>query len=553
MKQRLQLESEVTARQFAFFRVVFGIYLSWHFASLIPYAGEIFSREGIMGNGAANPFHGKWPNPFFIWGSPLAVQASLAAGVAASLCLLIGRWVRGCALLLWFLHSCLFTANPLTANPSLGYVGLLLLLCAAVPGNARTLPGWIPRSAWILLAVGYSFSGALKLGSPSWADGSALQHLMHNPLARPGAARDLMLALPEEFLMLMTWATLALEVLFVPLAYWRRTRPYAWSAMLLMHLGIMATVDFADLSLGMVMAHLFTYQSAWPRQWEADWKRAGGVLSRVRRRVPAPGTAAFLLSGLVLCWVLPACSNKSPHNGIFPFSAMEKPPGRRSVERKLTPEGLRPQTMAPVARYTPSGDRADFPRHTARLRAGDVIAFHMSHAAARAQLRQGKIQKLPYELFRYGHVSIIVPDPAKPLREQQRADLKLLQVAMKQAVTATDSLDYLRDKPWVAYRPPTGSIDTGRLHEFARESVRKCSSPKSSYDFRATFGLGNGNLAPRSLSEVQDRYTCATLIVAALAYSGFDLHAEKRGGWLDVLTPRQVTDAWGSVRTRPTP
>ena len=256
-------DSSTSFRQFSIFRFIFGCYLTWHFAYLLPYAGELFSCDGILGAPGLNPYHGHWPNPFFKWGSPRVIQTSIALGVLASGLLAWGKAPRSCALVLWLLLSCLFTANPLTANPSLGYVGLLLLLCAIVPRKSTYLPSMILITAWVLLALGYSFSGILKLSSPSWIDGTAMHHLMTNPLARPGMVRDLMLWLPTDFLKIMTWSTLLLEILFVPLALFRRTRPYIWLALLLMHLGIMLTVDFADLSLGMVMIHLFTFQRNW--------------------------------------------------------------------------------------------------------------------------------------------------------------------------------------------------------------------------------------------------------------------------------------------------
>ena len=550
MKNLLSLESNVSMRQFSFFRFIFGLYLSWHFAALIPYAGEIFSGDGIMGAAGLNPFEGEWPNPFFIWKAPMFIQVSLALGVGASALIMLGKLRRSAALFLWFLHSCLYTANPLTANPSLGYVGMLLLLCAIAPHKFDNLPGWIPRTAWILLAVGYSFSGLLKLGSPSWLDGSALLHLMHNPLARPGLARDIMLSLPDGFLVVMTWGTLALEVLFVPLACFRCTRPYAWSAMFLMHLGIMMTVDFSDLSLGMIMVHLFTFQKSWINAWNSLWNQVANTVRGIMHRSPKSKAVHLLIAGIILSGFISACSNSAPHNGIFPFSAMEKPASERSVKRRLKHTGQRACKMSVLVQYNSNKDQADYSRSIAQLRVGDVIAFYMSHAEARDYLKRKKIQKLPYELFRYGHVSVIVPDPSKKLRGQSRTDYRLLQVAMKQAVTANDSLDYLKNTSWTAYRPPAGSIDIARLHAFCRESVRKCNSPEESYDLHATFGLGNGNLTPRSLDDVRDQYTCATLIVAALSYSGFDLYAEKRNGRLDVLTPRQVTDAWGVVRAK---
>lgn len=263
-----------TARVFGIFRIIFGAYLAWHFAALLPYAAELFGPAGIFSDAHPSPFHGSWPNPLFHcqW-SPLA-GVMIGVGVVASLLLSIGRLRRSSALYLWFLSSCLFTANPLIANPSLGYTGLLLLLCALIPlgeplvFKKAPIPAWkmpqmIPATAWVLLAVGYTFSGYMKLESPSWIDGSALQHVLENPLARPNLLRETLLSLPQPLLQALTWSTLLLELLFLPLVLFRKSRPWAWLAMVFMHLGIMTVIDFADLSHGMLMVYLFTYNPRW--------------------------------------------------------------------------------------------------------------------------------------------------------------------------------------------------------------------------------------------------------------------------------------------------
>jgi predicted DCC family thiol-disulfide oxidoreductase YuxK len=133
------------------------------------------------------------------------------------------------------------------------------------------MPESVFRAAWIVMAVGYTYSGLTKLASPSWLDGSALRHVLENPLARPGALRDLLLALPAPALGVLTWGTLALEIAFAPLSLAARARRWLWAAMLALHLGLIALVDFADLSLGMVMLHLFTFDPAWvPGRRRAD-------------------------------------------------------------------------------------------------------------------------------------------------------------------------------------------------------------------------------------------------------------------------------------------
>ncbi|MFC7339277.1 DCC1-like thiol-disulfide oxidoreductase family protein [Haloferula chungangensis] len=263
----------MSAWQFAIFRIVFGVYLLIHFLMLMPYSGELFGARGVIGDASLNPTSGLFPTPFACE-LPDAVCALLigvlvvAAGRFAG-----GVWRGWMAVVLWFGWSALFHRNNLIANPSIPYVGLLLMLCVLIPNGEPlsfgrkdkgwAMPLWTWRCAWILLAVGYTFSGWTKLSSPSWIDGSAMRYLLENPLARDGWMREVMLALPDGVLMALTWMTLLSELLFLPLAMWSKSRPWIWLMLVGMHLGIVAVVDFADLSLGMLMIHAFTFDPDW--------------------------------------------------------------------------------------------------------------------------------------------------------------------------------------------------------------------------------------------------------------------------------------------------
>jgi hypothetical protein len=61
----------------------------------------------------------------------------------------------------------------------------------------------------------------------------------------------------------MTWGALGLEILFLPMAIWRVTRPVAWSAMIGLHVGLMLVVASADLTVGMLLLHWFTLDPRW--------------------------------------------------------------------------------------------------------------------------------------------------------------------------------------------------------------------------------------------------------------------------------------------------
>lgn len=125
------------------------------------------------------------------------------------------------------------------------------------------MPIMVTGVTWTLLACGYTFSGLDKLSSPSWINGEAVGLLLDNPLAREGFLRDLMLEAPPAALKLLTWGALGAEIFFLPLCFWRGGRLVAWTALLLLHFGIMLTLSFADLSLGMIMVHLFIFDQRW--------------------------------------------------------------------------------------------------------------------------------------------------------------------------------------------------------------------------------------------------------------------------------------------------
>lgn len=267
--------NSISARQFAIFRVVLGTYLAIHFAQLIPYAAELFSNRGVLANARLNFTYGILPNLLEHWDSPALATAFLIVLCSLAVVFAAGMFRRTAAILLWWGWACLFNRNNLISNPSIPYIGGLLLLTVLVPtGEAVHLeranrswrfPATVYWTAWILMATGYSFSGWAKLSSPSWIDGSALLHILNNPLARCGCVRDFLLALPPAALQTATWSALAAELLFLPLSLWRQTRTVAWCALVATHCAILTVVNFTDLTVGMLMIHLFTYDPTWFR------------------------------------------------------------------------------------------------------------------------------------------------------------------------------------------------------------------------------------------------------------------------------------------------
>jgi predicted DCC family thiol-disulfide oxidoreductase YuxK len=274
------MKSGWTGGQYSLYRGIFGAYLFIHFVSLIPWGTEMFSNRGVLPEASASPMIYLFPNALTVLDSPAGVLAMLGAAALLSLFFLFGFYDRAAAFGLWYVWACLYGRNPLISNPGLPYVGWLLLAHLFIPPRpygswaARGRPdpggGWsLPQSifggAWILMSLGYSYSGYTKLISPSWLDGTALARVLENPLARPGFLRAAVLAMPDGLLRAGTWSALAFELGFAVFALFRPLRPWVWAAMLFMHLSLIVLIDFADLSFSMAVLHLFTFNPDWAR------------------------------------------------------------------------------------------------------------------------------------------------------------------------------------------------------------------------------------------------------------------------------------------------
>ncbi len=246
-------------------RVTLGSYIALHFAGLVPWAAEVFSNRGMLPDGSASPLLHAFPNVLAVCDAPSVAIGLVLAGAAAGVAVAAGKLDRAAAGLALFVSACLFGRNPLIANPAMPYIGLLLFAWAASPQRMDT-KAWSPailRALWISMAVGYSYSGVTKLAAPSWVDGQAFFYVLNNPLAHPGFLRELLLSAPPGALKALTWGTLGFEIVFAPLALSKRARPWLWAGMLGMHLGLLVLIDFADLSLGMVVLHICTFDPDW--------------------------------------------------------------------------------------------------------------------------------------------------------------------------------------------------------------------------------------------------------------------------------------------------
>lgn len=337
-----------TGGQYSLFRFLFGTYLFAHFAGLVPWGGELFSNRGVIPDGATSPLLHAFPNVLALSDAPAFVTALLVAAACLSVAFAAGIRDRPAALALWYVWACLLGRNPLISNPSIPFVGWLLIAHALLPAApygswaARgrpdpagrwLMPGPVFAASWILMAVTYSYSGISKLVSLSWQDGTALAYVLENPLARPGFLRGWLLSFPAGLLRAATWAALALELFFAPLALFRRLRPWLWASLLCLHMTLLVLIDFADLTLGMVMLHFFTFDPGWVRRDEA----ARGTVFFDGNCGLCHGFVRFLLA-------------EDGSNALFRFAPLQGETSRREL-----PEGDRLDSPSSVVLRTSDG------------------------------------------------------------------------------------------------------------------------------------------------------------------------------------------------------
>ena len=256
-----------TPQQFATFRIIFGLFLVQHFASLAPYASELYSTSGMLPSAQLNLTYGYFPNLLEVIDSPRGAAVFLWTAVALSLGFALGWRRRACALALFYALNCLYHRNNLTHHLGVNYVGWLLLVSSVVPtGEGKSIsqrqasPDWnLPSilywGGWTIFGLSYTVSGLDKLQNPNWLSGWALNYIAQSPETSEGWSAPI-LSSPIWVQQWLTWSCLSLELSALPMVLFRSSRRLLWISLLSMHLGIMIVMGFYDLTGGILCFYL---------------------------------------------------------------------------------------------------------------------------------------------------------------------------------------------------------------------------------------------------------------------------------------------------------
>jgi len=143
-----------TGGQYSFWRALLGLYLFIHFVHLLPWSAELFSSRGLLHDARLSPLAAVFPGLFAISDAPWFIHAALSTAAAAALAFAAGWRDRVAAFWMWLVLASLFVRNPLIANPSMPYVGFMLLAHLFVPaapyGSAAARGRTDPDGGWAL-------------------------------------------------------------------------------------------------------------------------------------------------------------------------------------------------------------------------------------------------------------------------------------------------------------------------------------------------------------------------------------------------------------------
>ncbi|MEO6219988.1 MAG: hypothetical protein ABIO81_06135 [Ginsengibacter sp.] len=242
----------------------------------IPSSVDIWSNEGMIPHSDSNLTYGVFPNILDHYDSPSQIKFFIVILSILSIFFTLGYARQLASILLWYGWACLLNRNNLTLNPSIPYIGWLLLAnCFIPPGETlsitKTRADWeLPKlllvGAWIIFVLGYFFSGIDKLRSASWIEGTALKQIMECPL---GNRWDGIIGIiPDSIFQLLNWLIIIAELLCLPFAVFKTTRKWAWMLATFIQLGIFLSLNIYPIFFGMLTIHLFLYNREWfPRSF----------------------------------------------------------------------------------------------------------------------------------------------------------------------------------------------------------------------------------------------------------------------------------------------
>lgn len=218
---------------FTIFRFLFGVYLGYYFLASLPYVVEIYSNQGMLPRYIINfDAISFFPNILYLIDTPLFIKLFTVFGALLSLLFAFGFYPRIASFLLWYVQTCFLGRNVLTQDPSLEYIGLLLILFSLVPQSSSvfhylkkstisftkkiSIPFLLLYMPLFIFSISFFMSGVNKMQAQSWLNGNALTYILQLPLAEQTGFNAFLISHPHVAVPL-SFLALASQLIVLPL------------------------------------------------------------------------------------------------------------------------------------------------------------------------------------------------------------------------------------------------------------------------------------------------------------------------------------------------
>lgn len=250
---------------FSYFRILFGVFLLYHFSSMFNFVDVLFSYKDSIQQHLLIPMElGK------IVYQTEVLQYLIVFASLLSIFITLGFKRRLSAIGLIIIHALLTSKNHIyTYPPTVGYIGFLLLTLVILKEGERFSieenPDWqidetLINIYWIVFGLSFTMSAIAKAYTSSWQTGNALYYLIHYGfLMRESILVDLLMMIPRTGIKALTYLVLFLEFVGIFCVFNNKLRKWFWWAVLFFHISILLTVGIGYVSIGMIIFMLPLY------------------------------------------------------------------------------------------------------------------------------------------------------------------------------------------------------------------------------------------------------------------------------------------------------
>lgn len=292
----------VRAERLAVTRILFAVaLLTDQLFQYLPHLLDFFGPHGVAPAGLFDRWQvrdWRWTILLFNTDDPTTLYTVFFLWVAITIGFLVGWWTRFMNVGVWFLTLCFINRNSLLLNGGDDTLmcGLFLLMLTPSgkafsldswlrrrrgkqPEGPAFVPGWTVRLLQIQLCLIYLSTGLVKLQGTgplegTWWDGTSIHYVLNYvTMSRWSFAQ---LPVPIWLTAIMTYTSVAWEVLFTALVLHPRTRRWALWFGVAFHLGIWFTIE-----VGWFSFYTLAFYGAWiPGEF---WDRIRPWVARLRR------------------------------------------------------------------------------------------------------------------------------------------------------------------------------------------------------------------------------------------------------------------------------